>query len=244
MPPQPTISLHANGRARLIFRPDPTWFEGVLISEDGEETFSITGTPNKKFLSEDNKRRLVDVSITDGETGQLYIIRRVDLHPPRASADEHEDVVLDESDLFKTLSKPQNFKALKERAEAELGLGLALDAGSHTVLHDSTHEVPHYELRSEVLQFSTDEILIGNRADKEIRAYLNPALVGRLLNVHVGNMRVAFSTAITPPPTPVYERRRRRSSCHVSICANNVEGTIGLPETVSEPTDADINFLM
>jgi len=149
---------------------------------------------------------------------------------------------LDEGDIFKTLSS-KNFKALKANTDLAVDAGLSSDNQNHHV-HEN-HNIPHYELRSDVLQFTTDDILVGNRADKEIRTFLNPALVGRLLNVHIGPMNVEFSTAVTPPPTPVFERQRRRSSCHVSICASTENnGNNEMSEECSVTSDADINYIM
>lgn len=66
-------------------------------------------------------------------------------------------------------------------------------------MNSSTHFV---SLQSEAIRFETEEILVGNKADIEIRSYLNPDMADSKHFLHVGQMSVNFQTALTPPPTP------------------------------------------
>jgi len=213
------FSLHATGCARLVFRSlDCTpLFEGVLITDDDEDTLGIIGHLNKK--TEDDNRFLVDVNVTDGETGQLYIIRRVQLRLNVPNQSEANSLTEEDSSM--------------EKAGDE---HMAVDAGITPVVLEN---IPHYSLRSEVLQYTTEEILVGNRADKDISEYLNPSLLGQKLSVYVGRMSIHLSAAVTPPPTPSLEEKRRNS---FSVCDET--GKECLDSDTAPSTDADVNFLM
>lgn len=64
-------------------------------------------------------------------------------------------------------------------------------------------ELTLISLKSENVTFQSTETLIGNRADVELRQYMNPGFVGKNLCVYVGPMKIDFTTAITPPSTPI-----------------------------------------
>lgn len=214
------FSLHANGCARLIFFPDQNpLIEGVLITEDTDETFGIVG----KVANPENPT-LLDINVTDGETGQLYIVRRVQLKT--LDCDSGKDGDGDKANVQPQAAPPTD--------EAD-----AIDTGLEP---GALSKTPNYELYSDVLKFSTDEILVGNRADKDISTYLNPEWVGKKMKIHMGPMSIHFSTAVTPPPTPAIEEKRQH---HLSICGNGTEGDDGQNVDNSEKiTDADVNFLM
>jgi len=227
------FSLHATGIARLIFHPDQS-FEGVLITEDTDETFGLVGNLNQTLSTNENEtKRLVDINVTDGETGQSYIVRRVDLIK---SIPEDKEIDKHHSDQPKSIENGD----------------LAVDAGVSHHGHGGSSHAPTYELHSEVLNFTTDEILIGNRADRDITTFLNPDLIGKQLRLYLGKMSIHFTTAVTSPATPSMEQMHIHGKGHrlhhVSICGANTDQVINAQNKDSgeepEMTDADINFLM
>jgi len=64
-------------------------------------------------------------------------------------------------------------------------------------------ELCSISLKSDSVSFLSAEILVGNRADKELREYMNPSYVGKNLCIYMGPMKINFHTAITPPTTPM-----------------------------------------
>ncbi|VDM51057.1 unnamed protein product [Toxocara canis] len=58
------------------------------------------------------------------------------------------------------------------------------------------------------IQFTTSEVLYGNRADVEIQKFMDPSMVENGSNVHVGPMSVQLMANHRPKP-PV----RRESVC-------------------------------
>lgn len=57
-------------------------------------------------------------------------------------------------------------------------------------------------LESDAIKFKSSEVLIGARADVEVKNYFNPDLIQPGTVVHLGDMEVNIQTALTPPPTP------------------------------------------
>jgi len=88
-------------------------------------------------------------------------------------------------------------------------------------------------LKSESVSFVSAEVLVGNRADKELREYLNPSLVGKNLCIYMGPMKINFHTAITPPTTPmaipIPNGRQKRQSFTRSYTKESFEFELGTP---------------
>ena len=197
---RPVLSLHDAGVARLIFNSDYTSFRGVLINYQ-EETFAIMAEIQKDLQidmenncsSGNSGGNSNESNMTNGVGIGIGIVNS-------SAADNMDFNQLPGTSFNVTL------------IDGETGSEFLLKKVMLTVINNNsqnhssspTSNHPHVicELKSDAMQFKTDEVLVGNRADVEIRSYLSPDLVGECTHVHMGTMSINFQTSVTPPPTP------------------------------------------
>uniref|UniRef100_A0A914UMZ3 Uncharacterized protein n=1 Tax=Plectus sambesii TaxID=2011161 RepID=A0A914UMZ3_9BILA len=177
-------SLHEVGVARLLFNVDYSSFQGVLINYQGE-SFSLHGMPHNNAISLNNDHSAqdmmnngddqsagtsFDVSVVDDETGNQFLLKRILLKVNATSSSS---------------SSPSS-------SSSSINNHYASGGGS------ASHSPPVVcELISDSLMFRTEELLVGNRADMELRTYLNPALTGSNSTVHLGKMTINVQTSVT-----------------------------------------------
>ncbi len=172
---QLSLSLHEVGTARLIFTRNFLCFDGALVNGN-EESFIIHGRPHSSsplILSREN-------SVIEMESELEF---------------SDDTFVKNVFDIPSIDTRRLNVTVI----ESETGIQYLI---KNVILHVK-EEGQLCELRSDQITFETEEALVGDRADVELRTFLNMNLVGKGHTVHVGNMSLSFqAVAITPNPTP------------------------------------------
>jgi len=204
-------SLNETGIARIIFNSDFSSFDGVLVNFH-DETFQLSGRAHRP----------------SGSSNELYQSvlaaqsQPINMHATTSSS-APVDILTDDM-MSSTHERIIDMTVV----EGETGNQYHVRrVRVHT--EDSNQNV---ELNSEHCRFRTDDILIGMRADMEIRQYMNVEMGATGRPVHMGKMTISFQAALTPPPTP---------SSHID--ENSQTGLTGGTEPMDECNVAPDDFM-